>query len=414
VIAILAFTALPAAAADVPTATVDVKALNVRSGPGTAYAVIGSVALGDTLQVTGRDEAGAWLQVRTPAGATGWVSAPLVTLDGDLSDTPVVAALEGSTAKGSVASGGVIVFQESSGGTIYAVSADGSNMRRLTSGIDPAISPDGKQVAFTRWDGQGSGATGSLWVVNLDGTGERRVMSGARQPKSPSWSADGTKIVIGMQHEGRLKWLCMVNGVPTETDQRVGKRCMPPDPHWSLRLVEVATGEFQDLPVDSHSFGPTWDPVSAWHVVYRGDQGLTSLDVNRDATWPIKPGGAYRGPIFSPDGQRLATTFHQNDHWEVHVLNADGSGQVRLTETPASVLLQATLKGETGRQWNNAAPAWSPDGNRIAFVTDRNGRYELWVMNADGSNQRPLLPAEVASQLTIRYEGNDERMISWR
>ncbi len=34
------------------------------------------------------------------------------------------------------------------------------------------------------------------------------------------------------------------------------------DPHWGLRLVDVATGAYEDLPHEAHSFAPTWDPVA--------------------------------------------------------------------------------------------------------------------------------------------------------
>jgi Tol biopolymer transport system component len=60
------------------------------------------------------------------------------------------------------------------------------------------------------------------------------------------------------------------------------------------------------------------------------------------------------------------------------------------------------------------APAWSPDGSQIVFLTDRTGRWEIWTMGADGSNQRPLLPAEVQAQLGIAYNSVGERMLSWR
>ena len=56
-------------------------------------------------------------------------------------------------------------------------------------------------------------------------------------------------------------------------------------------------------------------------------------------------------------------------------MNADGSGQRRLTRNPA----------------RDNAPRWSPDGRRIAF--DRGGSRPLWVMNPDGSGQRNLTPA---------------------
>jgi Tol biopolymer transport system component len=320
---------------------------------------------------------------------------------------------------GKTSSSHVIVFQTSSGGPIYVMNPDGRNLRRLTTGMDPALSPDGKQVAFTRWDGQGNGTSGSLWVINLDGTDERQVVASANQPKSPTWSADGKQIVISMQQGGTLhdSYICIVNGMPVEVPNPAdGQRCRlnPANPWWGLRLVDVATGEYKDLPRDTHSFAPTWDPANAWHVVFRGDKGLESLDLNLGTTWTLKSNGAYRGPVFSPDGKKIAVTFNQNDHWEVHVLNADGTGEVRLTETPSKLLIDQLLAGKTPHSYDNAAPAWSPDGKQIAFISNRNGAYEIWVMNADGSNQHVLLSAKQLGGAGIQYDGNDERVISWR
>jgi hypothetical protein len=322
-------------------------------------------------------------------------------------------------ADASAARKGIIVFQTSSGGAIYAVNPDGTNLRRLTTGMDPALSPDGQWVAFTRWQGQTNGVLGSLWVIRVDGTGERQVMGFANQAKSPTWSADGKQIVVSFQHGGRVDntWMCIVNGAPTEVDEPVdGAPCMerPADPLWALRLVDVATGSYEDLGGDKHSFAPTWDSANAWHIVFRGDKGLESMDLTRKTTWVLKELGSYRGPVFSLDGSKIATTFNQNDHWEVHVMNADGSGEVRLTETPQTVLINQLLQGQDAKSWDNAAPAWSPDGSKIAFISDRNGKYEIWVMNADGSGQRPLLPAATAARLNIQYNGMDEHVISWR
>jgi Tol biopolymer transport system component len=176
----------------------------------------------------------------------------------------------------------------------------------------------------------------------------------------------------------------------------------------------MATGAFEDLPHDTHSFSPAWDPANPWRIVYDGDLSLVNLDLNQGTTWPLSGDVADHSPAFSPDGSKIAVSYRQHDHWEIHVLNADGSGRVRLTETPWRIIGDQRLNGEEPRLWNNAAPTWSPDGSQIAFLTDRNGQWEIWIMNADGSNQQPLFSANTLAGLMLQYSGVDERALSWR
>jgi len=81
-------------------------------------------------------------------------------------------------------------------------------------------------------------------------------------------------------------------------------------------------------------------------------------------------------PVWSPDGRKITFWSNRDGKNEIYVMDADGSNQTRLTNNP-------------GRY--NELPAWSPDGARIAFDSNRdlNG-YEIYVMNADGSNQIAL------------------------
>jgi Tol biopolymer transport system component len=77
-------------------------------------------------------------------------------------------------------------------------------------------------------------------------------------------------------------------------------------------------------------------------------------------------------PVWSPDGQKIAFQSKRDGNWEIYVINADGHGERRLTRNPA-------LDG---------GPAWSPGGRKIAFQSMRDGNGEVYVMNADGSEQR--------------------------
>ncbi len=332
--------------------------------------------------------------------------------------------------------GGTLVIQTVSGGPIYVADGAGSDLRYLTTGIDPALSPDGKQVAFTRWDSPSLGTLGDLWVINVDGSNERHIAGELRQPKAPMWSPDGDRVVVAVQTGGRLQptdacskelpteplmgdddgdTVRVVVKVDDDGDVEV-EYCytLLPHPYWGLGMVDMTSGTFATLPHDRFSYAATWDPANAWRIVYRGDVGLVNLDINQGTTWALTDDPDDHTPAFSPDGSRIAVSYWQHDHWEVHVMNADGTGRVRLTETSLRELADQRLNGQEPHQWNNAAPSWSPDGSQIAFLTDRPGRWEVWVMNADGSNQRSLFSPEAQAQLNLQYAGVDERMLTWR
>jgi TolB protein len=329
---------------------------------------------------------------------------------------------------------GVIVFQTTSGGPIYAINQDSSNLRYLTTGLDPALSPDGQWVAFARWETSQDGALGSLWLINVDGTGERVLMTNVYNPRTPVWSPDGSQIALAFQNGGRPNFERKCSGERPPRDavdidvNREGRDdvvyCYTqlPDPHWSLRLVNVATGLHQDLPGDFYSLSPTWNASNSQQLVYNGEAGLVNLDLTTHKTSALTLDINDHSPVFSPDGSRIALNYRQDDHWEIHLLNVGcaslpegcNNWRVRLTETSYLDWVQQELNGETPYSYNNAAPAWSPDGSQIAFLTDRTGRWEIWVMQADGSNQRTLFPAGVLDGIPLQYNGMDEQVLSWR
>jgi TolB protein len=84
-----------------------------------------------------------------------------------------------------------------------------------------------------------------------------------------------------------------------------------------------------------------------------------------------------RGPSWSPDGTRIVYSCRIGDgtsDFEICVMNADGSGVQQLTSNTVADL----------------TPTFSPDGGRIVFHRPVGGRFQLFTMNADGTNQAQL------------------------
>ncbi len=427
------------AAPRVFTAWVESNAVETHSGPGIFHDKVGVLAIRSLVQVLGLDPTRSWALVKPiPAGEVTWGPVNFLKIGGRWADVPPAPELpspepEVQTSQSAPftparpAGESVIVFQRSSGGDIMVIKPDGTDLRRLTSGIDPMLSPDGQTVAFTRWQGE----TGSLWLINLDGSNERQVIGNIKQAKGPDWSPDASQIVLNYQHEGRLdsKMECVrLEGgkkpIPprnaTNFKVKVGPDgaffCydLPPDPHWGLKVINLADGSFKDVDGGTYAFRPAWDPTQSWRIISDGGRGLLELDVNRDYRQGITAEINDGSPVFSPDGRYLAVTLGQQgggSGYNIYRLNTNGTGRIQLTQTP---LWEAVQPGQEGKQWNNVAPAWSPDASQIAFLTDRTGRWEIWVMNTDGSNPQPLFSDEINQQLGITYNFVDERVLSWR
>jgi Tol biopolymer transport system component len=243
---------------------------------------------------------------------------------------------------------------------LRVVNADGSGRKRLaTTGYSkPAWSPDGQRIAF------GVGAP-SLHVVNADGTAEQNLTPDAGSEVAPAWSPNGRTIAF-LRSFGRVQG---------------------PAP-WEVALMNADGSGQQGLARNAASLSaPVWAP-NGRTIAYvsrhnaNNEISVVKADGSGERNLTRDPGGD-RDPAWSPDGRKIV--FVRN--FQIYVMDANGSGQTRLTYAAARHL----------------APAWSPDGRQIAFDRrlgrrqygpcsgcGRASRFEVWVMNADGSGQRRL------------------------
>ena len=128
--------------------------------------------------------------------------------------------------------------------------------------------------------------------------------------------------------------------------------------------------------------------------------------------------GSASEPAFSADGSRIAFVSTRDGNAEIYVMNADGTGRMRVTNDPLSdgrpafapdgqtivfhssrtagkqqiwaVNVDGTGLTQLTRDSVNSSPSVSPDGQTIAYVSTRNRDSDIWLMGKDGSNQRPF------------------------
>ena len=385
--------------------------LNLRSGPGTGYPIIGATPPGVTLTLVGRDTTTSWLQITQPGGADiAWVSATFVRVEGDAArlpvserlsqtpadasaGTPAAASAGAPAAQTSAALPGKLIFQTASNGTIYRYDFATGQLQPLTTGADPALSPDGQTVAFWRQDGGQYG----LYLVDVTGGAERRILTRAEKLRTPTFSPDGR--ALAFSH---------VNGQDACRDAGYGI-CLPDvfpynrllplvlADRWNLAAVARDGGSYRDIPALSGAASPDWGVRGLIYAA--GGIQVTRDGGGADANVRVLSEGRFRDPAWQPNGDRIIFQSLEKDHWEIFTAGADGAGVTALTR-PATTLVPKLPQ--------NVAPVWSPDGRYIAFLSDRDGAWRIWVMDADGSHQRPL-PIETP----LEYRNQGEQMLSW-
>ena len=294
---------------------------------------------------------------------------------------------------------------ERDNGGIFTMGATGESVRRVTTvGFDPAWSPDGRSLAYATegvLDPYSRNIRSQLWTADVATGRTAKVSDG--DAVQPAWSPDGGRIAYWANTGGQRDiWTVDVRGgEPVAVTQDAATDWSPewsPDGLWlyfssdragSMNVWRVEIDQRTGVPraapqaITSSLTGVAYARFAADQrrlsfFAYSRSFELSLAPVEAAAEVRVRSAAVVRSPSLgwcspAPQGDWLACTGRSGNE-DIYLMRVDGSETVRLMDDAPK----------------DRNPTWSPDGNRIAFMSTRTGEWELWSIRRDGSDLRQM------------------------
>ncbi len=225
----------------------------------------------------------------------------------------------------------------------------------------------------------------NLWTMTPTGTDLTQLTLSGGLTSRPNWSPDGQRIAFSAFASGGYQ-VFVADGDGDNPQQLTNSPATDWEAWWSPdgeRLVFASTrsgeseiytmladGSEQRVIGDQAGFlcYPAWSPDGS-QIIFTSGSDIVTVDLD-DPLGSRKVISSGRDPSFSPDGSRITFARWIGNAFDVFVADADGSNEVRLTTHPAP-------------DWN---PVFSPDGAKIAFASYRDANWEIYTVRLDGTD----------------------------
>lgn len=196
-----------------------------------------------------------------------------------------------------------------------------------------------------------------IWTMRTDGTGQHKFVETEDQILSPRWSPRGDAILYFLKQGDTSDLLRMP----------ISGQTIP-----ATIISGLEVGDYFTLSHDGAemAYTRTQNYSNLWSVDLIGSG--TSAKLDRQLTLGTL---SYGHPSISPDGRWVVFTMGSSDKQNIYKMAINGGQPAQLTFFDTAT---------------STSPAWSPDGQQVAFICDQGGAAKVWIVSADGTSARQL------------------------
>jgi serine/threonine protein kinase len=312
---------------------------------------------------------------------------------------------------------------ERMGGGIFVMNSDGEDVRKIADvGFYPNWSPDGKEIVFCiddfREPGERTTVPSQLWKVKVE-TGEKNLITD-KDAAQPSWSPNGKRIAFWGINSGGQRDIWTISADGGEPIAVTSDSFIDWNPVWSndgkfLYFVSNRSGSMNlwRIAIDENSGRVSGNPEpitipsnysQSVNFFHDGKSFVYVQTVNYSNIFKVgfnsQTETVENTSIEITRGSKITTNPEVTADNQMLVFDAIGDKQENIFTSKAD---GSAIKQITNDVYKDRAPRWSPDGKRLAFFSDETGKYEGYVMNADGTNRKMVtqFPPDSWSQLPV-------------
>jgi TolB protein len=259
-------------------------------------------------------------------------------------------------------------------GSLWRQSLDSTTAEQITAGAgydyQPDCSRDGHWVVYSSYSKDAI----ELWVLNVETKQARQLTSGGAVNVEPRFSPDGKRIAfVSTSYRGHFHIFVgeFSNGELRNVQRLTGEtRSNRPRYYYGEFDHEISPAWFPDGSelVFVSNRGHIYGTGGFWRM--KAEPGAEAHEIHyEETTWKARPD-------FSPDGKRLVYASYLGQQWhQLWVIPSQGGDAFPLSYG----------------DFDNINPRWSPDGKKIAFISNREGSTSLWIQNIPGGAQAPVV-----------------------